>query len=75
MKRISLKPSGILLFTLTLFLLAANALGTELYIPALKSEAGKAVEVPLMIDEVDNLAGVKIVMKDDAGLLTYRSAV
>ena len=51
------------------------AFGTELYIPAIQAESGKTAEVPLMIDNVDNLAGVKIVMKYDAGLLTYKGAV
>jgi hypothetical protein len=69
------KPRGILLLFLVLLFIAANAMGTELYIPAIKSEAGKVVKVPLMIDTVDNLAGLKIVMKYDAKLLKYKGAV
>jgi len=54
---------------------ATYALGTELYIPAIDAESGNSVQVPIMIDNIDNLAGVKIVMKYDAGLLTYKGAV
>ena len=61
--------------SLVLVLIATPVLGTELYIPAIKATAGNSVQVPIMIDDVDNLAGVKIVMKYDAGLLTYKGAV
>jgi len=49
----------------------AQALGVELYIPASHAERGKTVAVPVMIDHVDNLAGMKIVLKYDARLLTF----
>ncbi len=49
----------------------AQALGVELYIPATSAKPGKTVAVPMMIDHVDNLAGIKIVLKYDAKILTF----
>lgn len=49
------------------------AWGTELYIPTLKGEPGQAIEIPIMIDQVDNLAGVKLVMKYDAKILEFKT--
>lgn len=54
---------------------AAPLSATELYIPPLKATAGATVEVPLMLDAIDNLAGIKVVMTYDANLLTYKNAV
>ena len=48
--------------------------GTELYIPTVKAKSGQLVNVPIMIDQVDNLAGVKLVLKYDAEVLTYKKA-
>ena len=45
---------------------------TEIYIPEIKGQAGKHVEVPVMIDKVDNLAGIKLVIRYDPGILTYK---
>lgn len=75
MRRALLKPVSLVLFCLVPLVFVAESLGTQLYIPVLEVESGKTVEVPLMLDNVDNLAGVKIVMKYDAGLLTYKGAV
>jgi len=52
---------------------AASA--TELYIPAIKATSGQTVDVPIMIDEVDNLAGLKVVMKYDDKILTFKKGV
>jgi hypothetical protein len=50
------------------------AWGIELFIPALETKPGETIEVPVKIDTMDNLAGIKLVMKYDKGLLTYKSA-
>ncbi len=58
----------------TIFVSSA-ALGTVLYIPAVKAEQGKSFNVPVMIDHVDNLAGIKLVMKYNTEFLTFKKAV
>jgi hypothetical protein len=49
--------------------------GTELYIPPLTAKSGQTVDIPLMIDEIDNLAGVKIVMTYDPQILIFKEGV
>jgi len=51
-----------------------GAFGTELYTPSLKVKSGQSVDIPIMIDQVDNLAGVKLVMTYDPKILTYQKA-
>lgn len=48
-----------------------SALATELYIPAATANPGQALDIPIMIDKIDNLAGLKLVFKYDAAVLTY----
>ena len=57
------------LFVIPLFALIAAVImlpphpccATELSIPEIKGNAGQTIDIPIMIDTVDNLAGVKIV--------------
>ncbi len=49
-----------------------SASATELYIPPLEAQRGRPIDVPIMIDSVDNLAGVKLVMKYDPQILVFR---
>jgi len=53
---------------------AAISVGTELSMPEIQGRAGQTFRIPLMIDAVDNLAGVKIVIQYDKDLLTYRGS-
>lgn len=64
-----------LLFSVLTIVWAGAASGTELYIPAVKTTSGQAVQVPVMIDEVDNMAGLKVVMKYDDKILTFKKGV
>ena len=48
---------------------------TELYIPPLSAKSGQTVDIPLMVDEIDNLAGVKIVMTYDPKILFFQEGV
>ena len=48
------------------------ASGTELHIPCVKGRSGDSVDIPIMIDRVDNLAGLKLVMKYDPKILTFQ---
>lgn len=63
------------MFGLMFFLFcSSSAIGTELYIPALTAKSGQTLEVPIRIDQVDNLAGIKIVMTYDPELLKFKKA-
>ena len=53
------------------FLYPSSVFGTELYIPAVTATAGQSVEIPIRLDHIDNLAGVKIVLKYDPDLLRF----
>jgi len=50
------------------------ARAAEISIPDLKAAPGEAVTIPVMLDHVDNLAGVKLVMTYDPELLTFSKA-
>ena len=47
---------------------------TELSIPEIIGKAGQTIDIPIMLDTVDNLAGVKIAIQYDKNLLAYKSA-
>jgi hypothetical protein len=51
---------------------AASAWAAELQIPLLKVKAGQEIRVPILIDQVGNLAGVKLVLHYDKELLVFR---
>lgn len=53
---------------------ASEALCLEISIPSLTAKTGETVQIPLMVDHVDNLAGVKIVMTYDKEILEFRKA-
>ena len=51
---------------------AASVWATELQIPPLKAKAGQEIRVPLLLDQIGNLAGVKLVLHYDKELLTFK---
>jgi len=51
---------------------ASSAFGAEILIPPLSARPGQSIDIPILIDEVDNLAGVKLVMTYDPKILTYK---
>jgi hypothetical protein len=53
----------------------AAATAAEIKIPPVTAKSGQSVEIPLMIDEVDNLAGVKLVITYDPEILTYKGGM
>lgn len=63
----------LLLCTLLVILWAVSAEALEIRIPALTVKSGQSIEIPIMIDEIDNLAGVKLVLTYDPEVLTYKS--
>jgi hypothetical protein len=44
----------------------------EIRIPPLSAKPGEALQVPVMVDGIDNLAGVKLVLKYEPDILVYR---
>lgn len=48
------------------------ACGAELYVPPLNGKPGESIDIPIMIDQVENLAGVKLVMTYDPEILTFK---
>lgn len=53
---------------------ARHGLASQVFIPGAEVETGKTIEIPLMLDEVDNLAGVKVVITYDSKLMTFKKA-
>ena len=53
---------------------AVSAGATTLFIPSVTAKAGDSVQVPIRIDAVDNLAGIKLVIRYDTALFTYEKA-
>jgi len=45
---------------------------TEIRVPGLTARSGQTVDLKIMVDEVENLAGVKLVMTYDAELLSFK---
>ena len=67
--------SELFLCLTTAVLWNVTAFATEIRIPPLTAKSGQTVDIPLMIDEIDNLAGVKIVMTYDPQILTFKEGV
>jgi len=61
----------VLLFIFVCLFLNMPAEAAELSIPAARGQAGEQIELPVMLDKVEDLAGVKIALKYDAAILTY----
>jgi hypothetical protein len=51
------------------------ASAAEISIPSVTTRSGQTVDVLIMVREVDNLAGVKLVMTFDPEILTFKSGV
>jgi len=63
------------LFIMTVFFLStAWVFGAELYIPEIAAKSGQTIDISLKIDKVQDLAGIKIVLKYDSGLFTFIGA-
>ena len=56
-------------------LCAVSAEAVEIRIPPLTAKSGQPLEVPITIDEIDNLAGVKLVLTYDPEILIYKSGM
>lgn len=50
----------------------ASAGATELRIPDVKGRSGQEIRIPLILDQIGNLAGVKLILHYDKELLTFK---
>jgi|GEM_PF-674691 len=73
MMRIILVKLNLLIIFMVLAL-APSAHGTELFVPPISAKSGQLVDIPVKIDQVDNLAGVKLVVKYDVNALVFKTA-
>lgn len=55
--------------------ISSPGLATELQIPSRTATPDNTLELPVIIDEIDNLAGIKMVMTYDAKTLQFVKAV
>ena len=53
---------------------AGSAMSAEISIPAVSIRSGQTAEIPIKLDAADNLAGIKLTIKYDAELLTFKQA-
>ena len=60
------------LFLALLLFISVPAWAVDLQIPPLKGKAGQEIQVPLILDQIGNLAGVKLVLHYDKDLLTFK---
>ena len=44
----------------------------DLYLPEINAKSRQSIDVPIMIDRVKNLAGVKLVLRYDPGILKFK---
>jgi len=52
----------------------SEAFALEVFIPSTKVIPGQSIDIPVMIDQIDNLAGIQINMTYDQNVLTYVNA-
>ena len=72
MNRILTKHLCLIICVTATILWVSPVFATTIYIPEVKGKIGQFVEIPIMIDHVDNLAGVKLVMGYDYKILTFK---
>ena len=51
------------------------AFATEISIPPITAKPGQSIDIPVIMDQVDNLAGVKLVMTYDPRILIFKKGM
>jgi hypothetical protein len=59
---------------LLIYFTASTALATEVFIPRMEATPGQQVQIPVKVDLVENLAGVKLVITYDSDILSFKKA-
>ena len=72
MKRFSIYS---IFFAIFIFIETSLAAGAELYIPELKDAEASRLDIPLKLDQAQNLAGVKLVLAYDKNILEFKKAL
>ncbi len=65
---------GILTISLYIVLSVNTARATEVMVGSAKGKAGSEIQLPLSLDKIDNMAGVKIVLSYDQDILEFLKA-
>ena len=61
-----------ILLNVIITFLTLSSYANELSLPDIKAKPGQSFDVPVMIDQVDNLAGVKLVITYDSNALMFK---
>jgi hypothetical protein len=56
------------------FFTAFTALATEIFLPRKEATPGQQVQIPVMVDQVENLAGIKMLILYDTDILVFKLA-
>ncbi len=64
----------VMIITILLFFLSLSW-GAEIYIPSVKHKAKGYIEIPIMIDQVNKLAGVRLIIRYDSKALTFKKGI
>jgi len=67
-----LRAGALLGFVFALVFWGSPVFGEELTIPDQRAKAGQDIRVPLVVDQVEHLAGVKLVIAYNKELLTFK---
>ena len=63
-----------ILFLLIAFSLQGSVGATEIRIPPIKARPSQTIDIPIIVDEVDNLAGVRLILSYDQEILLFKKA-
>jgi len=72
MKQCSKWVIASILFLLIAFSLQGSVGATEIRIPPIKARPSQTIDIPILVDEVDNLAGVRLILSYDQEILLFK---
>ena len=61
-----------ILFLFIAFSLQGSVGATEIRIPPIKARPSQTIDIPILVDEVDNLAGVRLILSYDQEILLFK---
>ena len=61
-----------LVFICIVILWPSTSPAVDLSLPEIKAKSGQSVDIPIMIDRIKNLAGVKLILTYDSGILNFK---
>jgi hypothetical protein len=75
MKLYSIGLIRLMMVIFIFFCAESVSLSTEIHFCTVKGKPGQNIEIPIIIDEINNLAGIKLVLKYDPELLVFKEGV